>query len=347
MEKRDCRKVSLEVLAEKRRHAVALNERGLSRSAIGEIVGVHTHTVGRWLKCYAEKGAAFYKLRPRGRRLGECRRLSVEQESQIRKMLIDKVPEQLKLDFALWTRQAVAELIELRCGFKMPIRSVGEYLKRWGFTPQKPLRRAYEQKPEAVRQWLETEYQTIRDQAKHEGGDIYWGDETGLRTDCQHGRGYAPKGQTPVLHLNARRESINMISAITNQGLVRFRLFEGTFNAALLIDFMKRLIKGANGRKVFLILDNLKVHHAKVIRAWLSDPERKTKIEVFYLPSYSPELNPDEYLNCDLKCGVHSGTPARNKKQLSKKAIGHMRMLQKKPKRVQKYFEHAKISYAA
>ena len=347
MEKRDSRRVSPEVLEEKRRQAVALSKRGLSCLAIGEIVGAHAHTVGRWLKRYAEKGAAFYKSRPRGRRVGECRRLSVDQEAQIRKLLIDKVPEQLKLDFALWTRQAVAELIELRCGFKMPIRSVGEYLKRWGFTPQKPLRRAYEQRPEAVQQWLETEYPIIQDQAKSEGGEIYWGDETGLRTDCQHGRGYAQKGQTPVISLNARRQSINMISAITNQGLVRFRLFEGTFNAALLIDFMKRLVKGAGGRKVFLILDNLKVHHAKVVKDWLSEPERKKEIEVFYLPSYSPELNPDEYLNCDLKCGVHSGAPARNKEQLSKKTISHMRMLQKKPARVRKYFEHRKISYAA
>lgn len=134
--------------------------------------------------------------------------------------MIDKVPEQLKLDFALWTRQAVAELIELRCGFKMPIRSVGDYLKRWGFTPQKPLRLAYEQRPEAVQQWLETQYPIIQSQAKSEGGDIYWGDETGLRTDCRHGRGYARKGRTPVISLNAQRESINMISAIINQGLV-------------------------------------------------------------------------------------------------------------------------------
>lgn len=134
-----------------------------------------------------------------------------------------------------------------------------------------------------------------------------------MRTDCQHGRGYAQKGQTPVISLNARRESINMISAITNQGLIRFRLFEGTFNAALLIDFMKRLIKGSGGRKVFLILHNLKVRHAKAVKAWLSEPERDKEIDPFYLPSYSPELNPDEYLDCDLKCGVHSGTPARNK----------------------------------
>jgi transposase len=347
MEKRDSRKVSSDVLEEKRRQAVALSKRGLKRSAIGEIVGAHADTVGRWLKRYAERGAAFYKSLPRGRRLGECRRLSAAQEAQIRKLLIDKIPEQLKLDFALWTRQAVRELIELRCGFKMPIRSVGEYLKRWGFTPQKPLRRAYEQKPEAVQRWLATEYPVIRDQAKSEGGEIYWGDETGLRTDCQHGRGYALKGRTPVISLNVRRESINMISAISNQGLVRFRLFEGSFKAALLIDFMKRLIKGSGGRKVFLILDNLKAHHAKVVKAWLSEPERDKEMEVFYLPSYSPELNPDEYLNCDLKCGVHSGTPARNKEQLSKKAIGHMRMLQKKPNRVRKYFHHPKIRYAA
>jgi len=347
MEKRDSRRVSSEVLEEKRRQAIALSRRGLSCLAIGEIVGAHAHTIGRWLKCYAEKGAAFYKPRPRGRRLGECRRLSAEQEAQIRKLLTDKVPEQLKLDFALWTRPAVAELIELRCGFKMPIRSVGEYLKRWGLRPQKPLKRAYEQRPEVVQQWLETEYPNIRDQARRESGEIYWGDETGLRSDCQHGRGYALKGQTPVIRLNARRQSINMISAITNQGLVRFRLFEGSFNADLLIDFMKRLVKGAGGRKVFLVLDNLRVHQAKVVKAWLLEPGREKEIEVFYLPSYSPELNPDEYLNCDLKCGVHSGTPARNKEQLSKKTISHMRMLQKKPVRVRKYFEHHKICYAA
>ena len=344
MEKRDSRKASMAVLEEKRRQAVALRKHGLSRSAIGEVVGAHADTVGRWLKSYAEKGAAFYKPRPRGRRLGECRQLSVEQEVLIRKLLIDKVPEQLKLDFALWTRQAVRELVEQRCGLKMPIRSVGEYLKRWGYTPQKPLKRAYEQNPKAVRGWLETDYPRLRERAKAEGGAIYWGDETGLRSDCQHGRGYAPKGRTPVVDLNARRESISLISAITNQGLVRFRLFEGALKADFLVDFMKRLVRGARG-KVFLILDNLRVHHAKMVKSWLSEHEKE--IEVFHLPSYSPELNPDEYLNGDLKCGVHSGTPARNRQQLSQKALRHMRRLQKTPQRVRRYFDHEKIRYAA
>jgi len=165
-----------------------------------------------------------------------------------------------------------------------------------------------------------------------------------MRNDSQRERGYAPKGKTPVVRLNAKRTSANMLSAITNQGKVRFKVFEGSMNADILIDFMKRLIKGAN-RKVFLILDNLRVHHAKVVKEWLQD--NSERIEVFYLPAYSPELNPDEYLNCDLKQGVNSGKPARSKDRLKKKVSSHMRMLQKKPARVRKYFKHPRIQYAA
>jgi transposase len=195
-----------------------------------------------------------------------------------------------------------------------------------------------------VQRWLEDDYPEIKARAKAENAEIYWGDETGMRNDSQHERGYSPKGKTPVVRLNAKRCSTNMISAITNQGKVRFKVFEGTMNADVLIDFCRRLIKSA-GRKVFLILDNLRVHHAKVFKKWLS--EHEGEIAVFYLPSYSPELNPDEYLNCDLKAGVHSGKPARTKEKVNKKVQSHMRMLQKKPHRIAKYFEHEKIRYAA
>ncbi|MCP4120990.1 MAG: IS630 family transposase, partial [Bacteroidetes bacterium] len=224
------------------------------------------------------------------------------------------------------------------------LRTVGNYLSQWGFTPQKPLKKAYEQSPTKVKKWLEDEYPQIKEKAKDEGAEIYWGDETGLRSDSQHGRGYAPRGKTPVIRLSAKRTSTNMISAITNQGKVRFQVYDGNMNAKLLIGFMKRLIKDAK-RKVFLILDNLRVHHAKVVKAWLAEHEEL--IDVFYLPAYSPELNPDEYLNCDLKVGVHSKAPARNNKQLKGKVISHMRMLQKTPARVEKYFQHRKIQYAA
>lgn len=312
----------------------------MTRAEIGEIVGVHADTVGRWLKLNPRA----LKVNRGGRKPGEGRQLTKDQEKAIRGMVVDKTPDQLKMPYALWTRKAVMELIKRQTDIDMPIRTVGEYLKRWGFTPQKPVKRAYEQNPKAVQRWLDEEYPEIKARARREDAEIYWGDETGMRNDSQHERGYAPKGRTPVVRLNAKRTSTNMISAITNQGKVRFRVFDGSMNTDILIDFCKRLIKSAQ-RKVFLVLDNLRVHHARIFKAWLA--EHAEEIEVFYLPSYSPELNPDEYLNCDLKAGVHGGKPARDKKQLKKKVVSHMRMLQKKPGRVAKYFEHQKIRYAA
>lgn len=336
----DARKLSLAALEEKRRLAHQLRKRGMTRAEIGEIVGVHADTVGKWLKLRSNE----LGYETPGRKEGSGTRLSQEQSERIRKLIIDKTPDQLKMPYALWTRESVRELIRSQCGIEMPVRTVGDYLKRWGMTPQKPQKRAYEQRAPEVQAWLEDEYPAIQEQAKRENAEIYWGDETGIRNDCQHERGYALKGKTPTIRLNAKRESINMISAVTNQGKVRFRFFEGIMNADILIDFMMRLLKDAK-RKVYLILDNLRVHHAKPVKEWLE--EHKQMIEVFYLPAYSPELNPDEYLNCDLKAGVHSGTPARNKDQLKQKATKHMRMLQRKPSRVRKYFQHQRIRYAA
>jgi len=339
-EKIDARTLPAKVIEEKRRMAHQLRKRGLTRAEIGEIVGVHADTIGRWLKLDKKSLA----LSISGRKKGDGSLLTEKQAQNIRSLLIDKTPDQLKLRYALWTRQAVQELIQSRTGIKLAIRTVGSYLSRWGMTPQKPQKQAYEQRAPEVRAWLDEKYPAIQAQAKRENAEIYWGDETGLRNDCQHERGYALKGKTPVIRLNANRVSLNMISAITNQGKVRFRIFEGSMNADVLIDFLMRLLKDAK-RKVMMILDNLKVHHCKPVKEWLE--EHKAMIEVFYLPAYSPELNPDEYLNCDLKAGVHSGIPARDKDQLRKKTSKHMRMLQRKSGRVRSYFQHEKIRYAA
>jgi transposase len=340
----DARKLPASAQEEKRKLAIKLWKQNKLIKDIAEIVEVTPKAVGGWIKRYQAGGASSLRSQKRGRRTGQNRHLTDEQETRIRGLIKDKAPDQLKLDYVLWTRKAVMELILQETGIKMPIRTVGEYLKRWGYTPQKPVKRAYEQNPKAVQRWLDDEYPEIKSRARKEKAEIYWGDETGMRNDSQHERGYAPKGKTPVVRLNAKRTSTNMISAITNQGKVRFKLFDGGMNVDIMIDFCKRLIKTAK-RKVFLIVDNLRVHHAKLFKAWLA--EHRDEIEVFYLPSYSPELNPDEYLNCDLKAGVHSGKPARTKEQLRKKVTSHMRMLQKKPQRVEKYFEHRKINYAA
>jgi hypothetical protein len=257
---------------------------------------------------------------------------------------VDKCPDQLKFPFALWTRVAVQQLVKESFVIKMPIRTVGEYLKRWNYTPQKPLRKAYKQNPKAISAWLKDEYPAIAIKSRKENAEIHWGDETGLCNDSYHGRSYAPRGETPAIKIHPRCQRVNLISTVTNQGKVRFMIYKDKMNSQTLIRFMKRLIKDSD-QKVFLILDNLRVHHSHMVKDWLKD--HKTEIEIFFLPSYSPELNPDEDLNCDLTIGVHSKVPARTKEQLAKKTLSHLRKLQKMPGRVKNYFKHPKISYAA
>jgi hypothetical protein len=150
------------------------------------------------------------------------------------------------------------------------VRTIGKYLKRWGFTPQKPMRKAYEQSPAAVKKWLDEDYPVIAAQREGRGAEIHWGDETGLRSDDVRGRSYAPQGQTPVVRVNNKRHGLSVISTVTNKGVMRWKIFDGALNADILIDFMKRLVKDAK-RKVYLILDNLKVHHSKPVKAWLAE----------------------------------------------------------------------------
>lgn len=344
MDKTDARTLSPAVLNERRRRAVKLRERGMTLREVAAQAELSVPTVMAAHRAYLAGGWPAVNVKPRGRKPGEGRQLEAAQEAQIRRLICDKTPDQLKLGFALWNRHAVSQLVRDRYGIALPVRTVGDYLKRWGFTPQKPIKKAYEQRPAEVRQCLEETYPQIALRAKAENAEIHWGDETGLRSDDVRGRGYAPKGQTPVIRVNAKREGLSLISTVTNQGKVRWKVFEGAMHADLLVDFLKRLVKDSD-RKVFLILDNLKVHHARKVKTWLAG--HTEEIEVFYLPSYSPELNPDECLNADLKDGVTRRAPARSKAQLKDAAISHMRKLQKSPQRVRNYFKHKPVRYAA
>lgn len=343
MKKFDARKLSTDAQQEIRYQVIRLKKQGHRRSEISEIVGVHPGTISAWCSLYKKGGKKALKIKKRGRPTGSNRTLTPDQEKEIQKAIYDNCPDQMKLPFALWTRVAVQQLIKQLWAIKMPIRSVGEYLKRWGFTPQRPLRKAYKQNPKAIKAWLETEYPKIAEKAIEEKAQIQWGDETGLCNDSYYGRSYAPRGETPEIRIHPRCKRVNLISTVTNRGKVRFMIYEDKMNSQTLIKFMRRLIKNSD-RKIFLILDNLKVHHSYLVKDWLK--EHETQIEVFHLPAYSPELNPDEYLNCDLKVGVHSGVPARTKDQLKKKAVSHLRKLQKLPGRIRHYFEHPKIAYA-
>lgn len=296
--KEDARSLDQKTQATLRRRSDAMHKAGKSRQFVAEALGVNIGTVDRWRRECKKRGAKALQPAKRGRRLGAMRELRAEQEQEIQKKIAEKTPDQLKLAFALWTRKAVCELILKDYGIRMPVRTCGEYLKRWGYTPQKPARRAYEQNPKAVKEWMEEIYPKIARQAKEEGAEIHWGDETGVRSDCLHGRCYAPRGKTPVVRLRGRRFSTNMISSVTNQGKVRWMIYRDTLNSEVFIRFLDRLPRDS-GRKVILIVDNLRVHHSAPVKEWLAKNARR--IELQYLPSYSPERNPDEYLNGDLK----------------------------------------------
>jgi transposase len=235
------------------------------------------------------------------------------QEKGIQKAITDKYPDQLKLDFALWTWEAVKLVIRQKYDIDMPIRTVGEYLKRWRYTPQKPVQYAYERDGEKVKEWLESTYPEIKRRAKQEKAYIYWGDETTMKACDVRGRGYAPRGETPVVNRAGKRENVSMVSAITNKGKTYWKLHEGSINSEKFKEFAERLVHGKK-RKVFLILDNAKPHHSKILTGWVE--KNKKRVELFYLPSYSPDLNPDEYVNADVKYGVGSKTPKRTKEGL-------------------------------
>lgn len=328
-----------------RQTAIRLRDQGKTFREIGEYLGVHPLTVGRWYQRYQKGGMDAISVKKRGPK-NKPRLLSEAQEQRVINAIKDQMPDQHKLGFALWTRRAVAQLIKQFWGINIPVRTMGTYLKRWGFTPQKPLKQAWEQNPERVEKWLKEEYPDIKARAEAEGAQIFWGDETGIKNNTQHGRSFAPVGKTPTQPLPAKRVSLNMISAITNQGTVRFMLYESTMTAKVLKKFLRALIESTPG-KVFLILDNLRVHHAKVVKRWLERKTVKRYLEVFFLPAYSPELNPDEYLNCDLKSMIHSGPAAKTVEELKKVTRSCMLTIQRRPERVQKYFKHRHIKYAA
>lgn len=348
MEKEDARYQKLEQLHERRKQVVRLHLAGTAVMQVVALTGLSYPTVRKTIDLFSEGGWPAIKPANRGRNVGDGRRLNAEQEGTVRRTICDKRPEQLKMEFALWSRAAVKQLIEREFEIQLSVRTTGQYLRRWGFTPQKPIKRAYEQRPEAVQQWIEQEYPAIERRAKVEGGEIHWGDETALVNTDVRGRSYAPRGKTPVtMAVGGTREKLSMISTVTNRGGANWMIIDGAFNHERFIEFLQALVRDGKRRrrKVFLILDNLGVHHCKPVKAWLA--EHAKHIEVFYLPSYSPELNPDERLNADLKQAIGSKVPVRTKAKLRAAADEHMQFIAANVDRVRSYFQDPFVKYAA
>jgi transposase len=347
MEKIDARALTPRELSEKRKIAIKLREKGVPNKEVAEIVGISAQTISTYFSRYKKEGDAIFKVKNAGRPKKVGKRLGDEQEAHIVRMLIDTNPSQLQFKFALWTREAVKALIKHEYDLELPISTVGDYLAKWQFTSKKPIKRAYERKDAATKQWLQEEYPKIKKEAKRENADIWWADETACVSLPTNLKGYAPVGSKhkPVLHHPARKFKITMISAITNTGKSMFSLYDESINIERFIDFCQKVIDSNNGNKVYLIVDNLRVHHAKKVKAW--EEEHQEQIRLFYLPPYSPEFNPDEYLNQHYKRNANKNHIPSNQKELRSNTEDYIKDLAAKPDLIKNFFQHQSVRYAA
>jgi transposase len=342
--KQDARKLDLIGKEDLRRRTVqAVIQQGLSKAEAARVFGVSRTSVHWWVELYHEHGEdGLTPKRPGRPKCGG--RLKGWQAATIVNIIKDHCPDQLKMPFALWTREAVRDLIQMKFGIRYSVGMVGRLLRRWGFTPQKPVTRAYERNDERIRNWLKHKYPALRRRAKREKAEIYWEDETGLRSDHLAGRSYSPRGETPVIRSTGKRFGCNVISAVNNLGKMRFRVFKGSFTQSVLIDFLDRLIRDAQ-RKVVVIADGHPAHKGRRVKRWLT--EHASHCELVLLPGYAPELNPDELLNQDLKSNVFSSGRPRTRDELVTQTRCYLRATQKRPDIVRAYFQEAHVNYAA
>ena len=340
----DARQLSDEVLEALRLRAVRGCELGFTQTDIADLLGVSQETVSRWWTAYAAGGPAALPGDRTGRPVGSGRTLSDEQSRRIQDLIDDHSPEDLGVAAPLWSRRAVRDLIRNEYGIALPVRTVGDYLKRWGYTAKVPRRHAKGQDPEEVRRWLEEDYPAIEARARQEGAVIYWCDETGVAADEHPRLGYAREGDPATMEVPGPHIRINQASAISNEGAVRFMTYKETMDGALFTVFLSRLIR-TSARKIFLIVDRLKAHEKATVRDWVE--AHKDRIELFAMPSHTPEYNPDEYLNNDLKGNVHEAGLPEDKEELRSRVQRFMRRLFSAPEHVMSYFQHPCAQYAA
>ena len=300
MEKKtmDARRLDHKTLTELRKRGVNSVQEGQSPETVAKALGINRVTIYGWLASYRNGGWAALDARKRG---GRKPKLDAKALQWIFNTVTLKNPLQLKFTFALWTAKMVGQLIYQQFGIKMSKASVCRLLNQLGLTPQRPVWRAYQQKPEEVRKWLEEEYPLIRTLARRQKAMIFFGDEAGVRSDHHAGTTWGEKGKTPIVSSTGARFGLNIISAVSAQGEFRFMTVRGRVGAAKFIEFIKRLIHGID-RMVFLIVDGHPAHRAKMVTRFVDSI--KDRFRLFFLPPYSPELNPDERVWNDLKNNV-------------------------------------------
>lgn len=324
---------------EERILAIQLIESGRKFDDVAEIMGVGRRTIFEWWEKYRDSGLAGLSAKFAS---GRPTALSDRQMLELRALIIGADPRQLSFGLALWTRDMVRELIRRRFRVSVSAVTVGRILKKLGMSPQRPLYRAYQQNPEKVREWKEKTYPAIREEAARRGASVFFADEAAVRTDFHAGTTWAPTGQTPVVRATGERKSIMMVSAISPRGELRFRIHEGSFRAEHFIDFCKQLMKDA-GNDIFLIVDGSPVHTARKTREFVQSTGGK--LSLYFLPGYSPELNPDEWVWKNVKHDTIGRSAVLGKDDLKAVAIGALRHLQKLPGKVRGFFADPNLAY--
>lgn len=326
-----------------RRQVVQAVRGGMSQTDAARTFRASLRAVSKWRRLDREGGLRALTLKRRGRRPGEGR-LNAKRAGRIRSLIVGKLPDQLKLPFYLWTRAAVASLMAREYGIAVSLVTVGRYLRAWGLSPQKPVRRAYERKEAAIARWLKQEYPAIARQAKRDKATIYWGDEMGLRSDHVTGTSYAPVGHTPVIRATGQRFGCNMISAITNKGALAFMVFQGKFKAPVFVEFMKRLLKQIDGR-IYLMVDGHPVHRSGIATRFAAN--HLARLRLIRMPGYCPELNPDELLNQDVKTNGLGKSRPTNRTELMATVRRHLYRRQKQPQVITNLLREKHVRYAA
>jgi len=343
MEKKstDGRKLKHEVLTELRKRAVARVQEGESPEAVIRAMGFSRACIYNWLAMYRAGGWDALDARKRG---GRPRKVKGRMLGWIYRTVVGKDPRQYRFPFALWTRNAVAAVIHEKYGIRLSANSVGRLLAQLGITPQKPLWRAYQQDPERVRKWVLEEYPSIAREARRMKAEIWFGDESGVRSDYHAGTTWGRKGETPVVRSTGARYRLNLLSAVNRKGLMRFMLEERGLNAAVVCRFLDRLMAGSS-TPVFLIWDGHPVHRSRKVAETVRRYEGR--LRVFVLPGYSPELNPDEYVWREVKAHRLGRAGVFTFADIKSKALGALRHVARRPDKIRSFFHTTTTLYAA
>ncbi len=298
-------------------------------------------TIYKWIRKAKGRGHGLQALRSR-KGTGRPRKLTAKQERQVLRWVNGKDPRQYGFDFGLWTRGVVGELITAKYGIELSLASVGHLLARLGLTPQKPLQRAYQRDPAAIEAWKNDVYPRVAARAKRCGAEIYFWDESGFRANAVQGRTWGVKGKTPVIAVPGTRQSVSAASAVNSKGAFWFATYKGGLNADLFVGMLKLLMRRRrNG--LFLVLDSLPAHKAKVVRDYVASTGGK--LELHFLPGYAPELNPDELVWNYMKRTGTARRPLASGQSLQDNIEADLFAIQENPALVRSFFRVPDVSY--